>query len=385
MNLRDKSNSRKSGNRFSVRNRGETKSQGDFAAQRKAKSLWGVEGIGRTLLTLAIAAAGGGAFALLSLPAAWLTGAMVAVAVTAMAGARLEYPKALRDVALVMIGSSLGVGVSPELLGELGQWPASLAILLLTLVAVHAACDFFLRRICGWDRQTSFFAAMPGMANYVILLAVPFGADIGRIALSQTVRVFVLAGLTPSLLKVVEGTVAVSRVTGSSFDLVITLLAGAAGGIVFGFVGIPAAPMIGAMVASGVLHGTGLATGYFPPQLQAALYVALGGFIGSRFIGTTFAMLRGTILASLGSLVVAVALSAIGAYGAAVVTGRSFSELALAFAPGGLDVMTAMAFALNLNSAFVAGHQVARFLVIAVYAPLLARGRAVDGAKPPSG
>jgi membrane AbrB-like protein len=330
----------------------------------------------RTILMLGIAAAGGGAFTLASLPAAWLTGGMVAVAVSATAGLRIEYPSALRNVVLVMIGSSLGCGVSPELIGELGQWPVSLTILVVTVAVVHLSCQFFLSRICGWDRETSFFAAIPGMANYVILLAMPTGADVRRIALSQTVRAFFLVGLTPSVLKAMEGTVSVSRVIATPFDVVLTLVAGTVGGITLGFVGIPAAPMIGAMAASGILHGTGLATGYFPPLLQAGLFVALGAFIGSRFAGTTFAMLRGTILASLGSLAVAVSLSMLGAYFAAIATGRSFSELVLAFAPGGLDVMTTMAFALNLDSAFVAGHQVARFLAITVYAPLLGRRHA---------
>jgi membrane AbrB-like protein len=333
------------------------------------------ERVFRMIRTLAIAAAGGGVFALLSLPAAWLTGAMVAVAIVAMSGVRLEYPPALRSVVLVVIGSSLGTGVSPQLIGQLAQWPVSLAILAITVGAIHLASEFFLRRVCGWDRQTSFFAAIPGMANYVILLAAPSGADVRRIALSQTVRVFVLVGLTPSVLRAVEGAVTVSRVIASPFDIALTLLVGTVGGIALGFAGIPAAPMIGAMVASGLLHGSGLATGYFPPSLQAGLYVALGAFIGCRFMGTTFAMLRGTIAASLGALLVAVTLSALGAYLAAVATGKSFSELALAFAPGGLDVMTTMAFALNLDSAFVAGHQLVRFLLIAVYAPLLSRRR----------
>jgi membrane AbrB-like protein len=329
----------------------------------------------RTILTLAIAAAGGGAFALLSLPAAWLTGAMVAVAVVAISGVRLEYPTGLRNAVLVMMGSSLGAGIPSDLLGQLSQWPVSLAILAITVGAIQVASALFLRRLCGWDRQTSSFAAIPGMASYVILLAAPTGADVRRIALSQTVRVFLLVGLLPSALRMVEGTVSVSRVVGSPFDIALTLLVGTVGGVALGYVSIPAAPLIGAMVASGILHGSGLATGYMPGEFQAGLFVAVGGFIGCRFVGTTFAMLRGTIMASLGSLGVAVALSGLGAYCAAVATGRSFSELALAFAPGGLDVMTTMAFALNLDSAFVAGHQLARFLVIAVYAPLMSRRR----------
>jgi membrane AbrB-like protein len=131
--------------------------------------------------------------------------------------------------------------------------------------------------------------------------------------------------------------------------------------------------MIGAMVASGIVHGTGLASGSFPPPLQIGLFVALGALIGSRFAGTTLAMLRGMIWPALGSFVVAVGVSALGAWLTAALTGQSFSQVALAFAPGGIDVMTAMALALNLDSAFVAAHQLARFFAIAIYAPVFAR------------
>ena len=56
---------------------------------------------------------------------------------------------------------------------------------------------------------------------------------------------------------------------------------------------------------------------------------------------------------------------------AAWLTDQPVSQMILAFAPGGIDVMTIMAFALHLDAAFVAAHQLARFLMIAVYAPLL--------------
>ncbi|MEX0852261.1 MAG: AbrB family transcriptional regulator, partial [Bauldia sp.] len=242
--------------------------------------------------------------------------------------------------------------------------------------AVQFACQLFLRRVCGWDRLTAFFGAVPGVTSYVLVLALgqPTRADIPRVALSQTVRVFLLVGLTPSVLTLVEGTVAATAMAiGSLPDLALTLVAAVAGGLAFRLVGIPAAPMIGAMVASAVLHGGGLATGAFPPVLQNALLVALGALIGSRFDGTTPAMLRGMLAASLGAFAVAVAVAGFGAWLTAMVTGFSFSQMALAFAPGGLDVMTAMAFALNLDTAFVAAHQLVRFFAITVYAPALAR------------
>jgi len=329
--------------------------------------------LGLTVLTLVIAAIGGSAFTLLTLPAGWLTGAMVAVAAAATAGVRVVYPTRLRNVIFVLLGSSLGAGVSPELIGHVGDWPLTMAIVLVNVAAVQLACQFFLSRVAGWDRQTAFFAAVPGVTSYVLALALPTGANIPRIALSQTVRLFLLVGLAPSVLAALEGAISTSRPIGGVDDFALTLIAGTVGGLIFRFVGVPAAPMIGAMVASGIVHGAGLASGYFPQPLQIGLFVALGALIGSRFAGTTFATLRGTLAASLGSFAVAITVAGLSAWLTVAFTGQSFGEVALAFAPGGIDVMTTMAFALHLDSTFVAAHQLARFFVIAVYAPVFAR------------
>jgi membrane AbrB-like protein len=322
---------------------------------------------------VAVAAAGGAGFSLVGLPAGWLTGAMVVVAITAMAGMPVAYPDGLRNVIFVVLGSSLGAGVTPEMVSDIGRWPISMAILIGSVAAVQISGQLFLRRVCGWDRQTSFFAAVPGVTSYVIALALPSGANISRIALSQTLRVFLLVGLAPSLLTAVENVGTVVRVTGSPLDIALSIAIGAGGGLLLGTVGVPAAPMIGALAASGIAHGAGLLSGAFPIFVQAGLFIALGAMIGSRFAGTTVAMLRGTVLASIGSFAAAVTAAAACAWFAATVTGQSFSQIALAFAPGGMDVMTAMAFALGLDSAFVAAHQLARFFIIALYAPFFAQ------------
>ena len=132
---------------------------------------------------------------LLGLPAGWLTGGMVAVAIAAVAGAEVEIPAGLRNVAFVVIGSFLGSSVSPELVGELPRWPISLAVLIVNLMVLQWAAQTFLHRVCNWDRQTAFFAAIPGLTSYVIALALPTRADTSRIAVSQTIRVFLLVAV----------------------------------------------------------------------------------------------------------------------------------------------------------------------------------------------
>ena len=151
-----------------------------------------------------------------------------------------------------------------------------------------------------------------------------------------------------------------------------TLAGGTLGGVVFSFVGIPAAPLLGALLVSGILHGTGLVSGGLAPPLMIAAYIVLGSLVGSRFAGTTLKMLSGDgcrLARRLRRLHGHRRSSA--RWSPAWLTDQPVSQMILAFAPGGIDVMTIMAFALHLDAAFVAAHQLARFLMIAVYAPLL--------------
>jgi len=64
-----------------------------------------------------------------------------------------------------------------------------------------------------------------------------------------------------------------------------------------------------------------------------------------------------------------------------------FAEALAAFAPGGLEAMTMMAFALGLDPLFVGAHHLARFVVISAALPLVAnwldrRARSAGSASP---
>ncbi len=326
----------------------------------------------RVGLTLVIGATGGTIFGTLGLPAGWLTGSMVAVAIAAVARTEVEIPISLRNVAFVVTGSFLGSSVSPELVSELPRWPISLGVLIVNLVVLQWAAQTFLSRVCRWDRQTAFFAAIPGLTTYVIALALPTRADTSRIAISQTVRLFLLVAFLPKAVSLVSAVAPGAPAPAASLPtLAIILAGGTLGGVAFSFLGIPAAPMLGALLVSGILHGTGLVSGSLAQPLLIAAYIVLGGLIGSRFAGTTLKMLSQTAAASFGAFAVSMSVAVVGAIIAARLTGQPVSELVLAFAPGGIDVMTIMAFALHFDAAFVAAHQLARFLMITTYAPLL--------------
>jgi uncharacterized membrane protein AbrB (regulator of aidB expression) len=103
---------------------------------------------------------------------------------------------------------------------------------------------------------------------------------------------------------------AAKAAAGGAVDTVVTLVAGAALAVLLARLRVPGGMLLGAMVASALLHGSGLVEGGPPVWLQATGFVATGALIGSRFRGTSLAVLRGTLPGAVGSVLLALALSA---------------------------------------------------------------------------
>lgn len=329
------------------------------------------------LRTVAIAVAGGAILTFLGLPAAWLSGAVIAVGIAAVAGLDTRVPDPVVTGVMIVVGASLGAGATPETVRQAAEWPLSLAFLILTVIVVQLAAQAFFRGVAGWDRETSFYAAIPGVLSLVLMLAATSRANMARVVVAQSLRVFLLIVLTPSFINLIgplhaDAAVIVQPVA-SPRDIVITFAAAIAGGIVFRLFRVPAAPLFGALAASIAVHAAGLASGVFPWPLLLIGFVGIGAIAGSRFAGTDLVTLRDTALSSLGGFVVAVGLSALCAWLVATLLQRPFGEVMLAYAPGSLDVMTTLAFALGLDTAFVAAHQFMRFIIVALSLPVWAR------------
>jgi membrane AbrB-like protein len=330
------------------------------------------------LLTMTIATAGGALFATLGLPAPWLAGSMMAIVAAAMADLPVGLPARLRDVAFVLLGISMGSSATPESVTQMQAWPGSLALLALSVVATLFAGAVYLEKVHGWDRVTARCASMPGAFSSVIVLAATSAADLPRVVLAQSIRIFTLVALMPAILTLVGGAssgagAAPMTPTNTALEVFATLAASGSLAVLLVFLRVPAGALLGAMIASSVLHATGLVHGRFPPPLVIIGFVATGVVIGARFRGTSLAALRRTVPGAIGSVLLALAVSAAIAAVGAFLLPLPFGQLWLAYAPGGVEAMAAMALALHLDPAFVGAHHVLRILGLNLVSPLWLR------------
>jgi uncharacterized protein len=333
--------------------------------------------LGKVALTFALGGAGGWVLAQVGAPAPWLTGSMLTVAVAALSGLPLAMPNWMRTLAFVLLGISIGSSVTPEALGEIQAWPGSVCLLLLGVAATTAASAFHLTRARGWDVMTARYCSLPGALSQVLVLATRSRADLPRIALAQSLRVFVLVALLPWLIPA-QGEAspalihaAVELTMGESAAM---LTAGLATGVLFDRLGIPGGALLGGMIASALLHGTGVLEGQLPGPLPLAAFVATGCVIGLRFRGASLFRMRATVRGGLESVALAIMITAAFALAAHYWLDLPYGQLWLAYAPGGVEAMTIMAFALGFDPAFVGGHHVIRIIAINLVIPLWLRG-----------
>lgn len=325
-------------------------------------------------LTLVIAACGGAVFNQLGLPAAWLSGAMVFVAVATLAGAPTLLPNRLRDVLFIAIGISMGAGVRPDVVERIGEWPISMVLLAVVVVCVTLAGYVVLHFGAKWSRETAYFGAIPGALSYVIALATDRGADLPRIASSQSLRLFVLVAILPFAVVSSSGGID----DGAGMPLASSLpeiLIGVPLCLVASWLAVklrvPGGWMTGAFFMSAGLNASGLLTLVLPQFVVLPCFVMMGAMIGCRFANMSLRQFLSVLGASLAAFCAAFLTSIAGALLVSNLVDIPFGQALLAYAPGGLEVMTLLAFMLDLDPAFVAAHQIARFAGMVLLLPFV--------------
>jgi hypothetical protein len=325
------------------------------------------------LETLVLGAAGGGLFLWAQLPGGLITGAMISVGVAAIAGRPLTVPPVVTQSVLILLGISLGSLVSRQLLQHVGAYPLTIALLALATFCSTFGSSLYLQRFHGWDRTSAFLAGSPGALSQITILAAERGADVPAIAVVQTVRVIILTAALPMLLTltgIAPSTPPTTTVSiASPVELAALVAAAIAVALLLRWIKFPASWMFGAMIGSSLLHGADWVEGGLPPWLRGIGLVGIGAVIGARFARMKLKTLLGHLNASLGSFVIAVAISGIFVAVIALTTHVRFSDVIVAFAPGAMDAMLALALTLHIDPIFVGAHHLSRFAFVTIATP----------------
>ena len=322
--------------------------------------------------TLGIGTAGGVLFLFAHLPGGLISGAMVATAIAAIAGRPLAVPPIVTQIVLVVLGISIGSVVSRQLVQHVSAYPLTIGLLAVATFCSTFASSLYLQRVHGWDRTSAFLAGSPGALSQITILAVERGADLPAIAVVQTMRVIILTAALPLVLAatgILAATPSVTFATASPLQLTILVLASLALALALRLLKFPVSWMFGAMIASSALHGAGLVDGGVPLWVRSVALVGIGALIGSRFARMKPRVLIGHINAALGSFAVAILISGIFVAIIALTTQVRLSDTVVAFAPGAMDAMLALALTLHIDPIFVGAHHLSRFVFVTIATP----------------
>ena len=343
----------------------------------KALSRW--QAARRLPELFAIGLVGGWLATLIHLPAAWLTGSLIIVAIVTLSGRQYHFPDWLKQAAFALIGLILGSGFSPDTIAAIARWPLSVALLAVTVVTISWAAYWVLRRAGGWDHATALFASLPGALGYVLAIAEAARADMQRVAIAQSIRLFALIAFLPLMLSFfseseIDAEPAQDMATLPSLDIgpllaiiaVTTLLA-------LGTLRlkVPAGPLLAGMAASGSAYLSGLVDAPMPDWFAIPGFVVIGAMIGVRFGSISPAALMKLTGISLLSLAAALSVSLFASVICAYWLDFPLGQVLLAFAPGGFETMVLLAFLFDLNPAYVAGHHLIRYLGLVILTPIV--------------
>jgi membrane AbrB-like protein len=334
---------------------------------------WGV--VRETLVTIAISAAGGFVANAIGLPAGWLMGGALAVAIAALAGVKVGMPDWLRDATFVLTGVSMGASVARDSLSLIAQWPVTMAALVIELLLIVAGTGYMLRKLFGIDRGTAYLSSFPGHLSFVMGIAAAGVGDPRQITIIQVIRILMLTTVVPiGALFLPVGHYAPP---GGQADIgwvaivVVTTICA-----VVGFVAtklrVPAAYALGAMGAAMIAKFTGNFDGAMPAPLLVGAFIMVGALLGSRFGGITMTEFRKAAAGGVIATLLTVAFVTVVTFAASQLVDMPYGQIWLALAPGALEGMGALGIALGFDTAFIAAHHVARLLMLTVLVPVVA-------------
>ena len=325
-------------------------------------------------LTLLFGTIGGALFDWLTMPLAWLVGAMVITTIAALAGAPLKGPGRFLNLMIGVLGIMLGSSFTPDVLDNVGQWWGSIATLIAFVVILTASVALFLNKVAGFDPVTAYFSAAPGSFATMVVMGVEMGGDERNISLIHAIRIMLTVLIIPFWFRfyhgyipdgIIQGVGSIDNIAGGDFAI---LAACALGYPIAKAVKLPAAALLGPMILSAGVHLSGLTSSIPPNEIINLSQLVIGTGLGCRFVGLHVKRVLKTMALSAGVTAFMLSLAAAFAFGLSQFTGLPFPALWLSFAPGGLAEMTLISLAMGIDTAFVSTHHLVRmmFLVIAV-------------------
>jgi membrane AbrB-like protein len=330
------------------------------------------------LTTFVIAGLGVAAFMFVALPLPWLLGPIVACLIAALIGVPMRGNALVNEAMRSVLGVAVGATFTTTLLFSMAaMWPTLLMIPVMIACIGLVGVPYF-QRLWGFDFATSYYSAMPGGLQDMLLFGEEAGGDVRALSLIHATRVLVIVVALPFLLQWVWDADLSNPPGEPASSIALTQLAlmvfcGLAGWQIAKRVGMFGASILGPMILSAGFALVGLLEHRPPAEAIWAAQFFIGMMVGAKYAGVSLHEVRKDVAAALGFCVILLILTVIFAEGIHLLDLAPPLETILAFAPGGQAEMTVLALIVGADMAFVIAHHVLRIVVVILGAPFAAR------------
>ncbi|MET3791835.1 membrane AbrB-like protein [Aquamicrobium terrae] len=329
---------------------------------------------------LAVSAALIGTLELAGVPAALLIGPMLGGIAMGVSGATARVPLPAFSVAQGIIGCLIASSVSADIFPLLYvHWPPIMGAVLATL----AASSFLGWLISRWrilPGTTALWGSTPGAAAAMVLMAGAFGADQRLVAVMQYLRVIIISVSASLVASLWVDTTQMSRPdivwfpVPDALGLTTTLGVAILGSQLGRLLRLPSPFFLGSMILGMLLH-LGIGLDFDLPQwLLGMSYALIGWHIGLGFTRPVLHHAMRALPQMIGSI--AALLIFCGALGWLMSRTLGIDPMTayLATSPGAMETIAIIAAAThNVDMSFVMALQTARFLLVLLVGPPLAR------------
>jgi len=319
-------------------------------------------------------------FELVHLPAALLIGPLIAGVIAGVNQATIRVPKMAFGAAQAVIGCLIATSISLSIFSTLADdWLLVLGVVTATLTA----SSFLGWAISRWSIMpgtTGVWGSAPGAATAMVLMAGAFGADQRLVAFMQYLRVVMVtiaAALIARLWVDTSGVEAAPIIWFPALDpeaFGTTLVVGIAGALAGQMLRLPSPHFLGAFILGALVH-LGLDQPLqLPEWLLAISYAFVGWAIGLNFTRAILLHAARALPQIAGSILALMAFCGLLAWLIVETLGVDPLTAYLATSPGGMDSVAIIAAASDgVDISFVMALQAARFIVVLVLGPSLAR------------
>lgn len=321
-----------------------------------------------------------GALEFAALPAALLIGPMLAAILAGTNGATVRVPRVLFGSAQAIVGCLVAASISADIFPVFyKEWPLFLGAVVAT-VSASSLLGWLISRWRILPGTTAVWGSSPGAATAMVLMAGAFGADQRLVAFMQYLRV-IFVSMTAALVAKMWVDTSAIEVPDIVWFPPIELAAFAAtlgvaliGGLLGKLLRLPSPFFLGTFIFGAIVHlGFGVAM-QLPPWLLAVSYASVGWSIGLNFTRPILRHATRALPQIVGSIIILIAFCGGLGFMISHLLGIDPLTAYLATSPGGMDSVAIIAAAAqHVDISFVMALQSARFLVVLLVGPSVAR------------